>query len=231
MKTESENRRKSDTDVDTTPGARQSEAIHYIETIDAADETTGLTIVDQSGRGVFIRDEGTKVPPRIGTAASPPHHAEQRITSIKALYPHWEDTQADAGIATRLVSLALRDLEAAADLSSDSGPEFFNHLVLAEGSLFQAVDKSRFNKAFEIVVHFCAWGLRNGALENPRTLSIQGMCSALREVQDSPFLLIDRAATIVTGLEKQGWNGESTVSRLFKQALAVAENGQTGLTG
>jgi hypothetical protein len=48
------------------------------------------------------------------------------------------------------------------------------------------------------------------------------MISVLRELQESPFIQINRATELVTGLEMQGWNGESKVGKLFAQGLATS---------
>jgi hypothetical protein len=193
----------------------------YIETTVAGDRATGITVVDEKGKGTFFPDEtGVKLSDKASSART--NEPLRATAPVHALYPHWEEGKSTAGLAIGSVSLAMKDLEAAAEISEDSNPQFLTLFQLAETDLFRALTQARFNKSFELVVYFCAWALRNAAFSDSRTLSLQGMISVLRELQESPFIQINRATELVTGLEMQGWNGESKVGKLFAQGLATS---------
>ena len=201
----------------------------YIETSVYGRDETGLTVIADNGKGTFFPDSGTIVPKTpIGKVRvrSPSSVTNEMPIPLDALYPQWQEGRADAGIAIRLVSQALRDLQKAVESACGSSAEMLNYFVLAETQLFQATEKSRFNKAFEIVVSFCAWGIRGAELSTQEPPSIQGMCAALREIQDRPFLNIERATTIILDLERQGWSGESPISRAFQDGLSAFDNTQ-----
>lgn len=198
----------------------------YVETKVHGRDETGLTVIDDSGEGTFFPDDDleTNVPKvhfgKVRVRSSSSHTAEMS-TPLDALYPQWQEGRADAGIAIRLVSQALKDLQKAIESACSSSAEVLNYFVLAETQLFQALEKSRFNKAFEIVVSFCAWSIRGAELSTRESPPVQGMCAALRELQDRPFLNVERATTLVLDLERQGWSGESPVSRAFQSGLST----------
>ena len=200
----------------------QSNRLIYVETTVHGRDETGLTIVGRSGKGEFFPDQ-TAVPPLYRSKQvqqGDPNFTSRNITT-NSLYPHWESGTADAGIAIHLVSQALEDLNSAAESPQRNETDIMNYIVLAETQLFQALEKARFNKAFEIVVRFCAWAVRNAQFGMSESPPIQGVCAALRELQEQPFLSIDRATTLISELQKQGWADTSTITNAFQQGLSA----------
>lgn len=208
----------------STSVAESKAAGTYYETIVHGRKETGLTVIDRTGHGTFFPDDETALPERgYGNASQRKiraDHQEEQSLSLEALYPQWVEGQAETGVAVRIVSNALNDLERLLEPCTTE-TESLNYLVLAETQLFQALPKARFNRAFEIVVSFCAWSVRNIEFGLPQALPLQALCSALRELSEKPFLSIDRSAILLTNLEKQGWSGESPVSRSFEEGLAA----------
>lgn len=191
----------------------------------AGRDETGLTVIEPTGKAVFIPESPTSA-----TEGAPPvAPSDLRLATdvpITALYPHWQEGQADAGVALRGISQAIADLDRAIDLSGDNNPQFLNLLVLAEAQLFKALPKTRFNKALELVVRFSAWALRNAELSDPQTLSLEAMCAVLRELEEQPFLDIRRATNLLTQLEKRGWSGVSPISKLLEEGLSAFDGAE-----
>lgn len=213
----------SSTSNSTSIAETKATATYYVTTVHGRKET-GLTVVDRTGQGTFFPDDETALPERGYVNASQSKirddHQEKESLSLEALYPQWEDGQAEIGIAVRKVSNAFNDLEKLLEPCT-TDTESLNYIILAETQLFQALPKARFNRAFEIVVSFCAWSVRNIEFSLPHGLPLQALCSALRELSENPFLSIDRSAILITNLEKLGWSGESPVSRSFEEGLAA----------
>lgn len=128
-----------------------------------------------------------------------------------------------------MISKAADDLQKAIESPCNGELEILNYLVLAETQLFQALNKPSFNKALETVVSFSAWGLRNIDLSANTPPSLQGMCSVLREIQEHPFLTMDRATKLTLDLEDQGWSDESEISHAFEAGLSAFDKAQDGI--
>lgn len=216
--------------VDTQAPIAQAKS-QYVETSVYGRDETGVTVIRDDGKGTFFPDIGTTPPkarPSGATGQSSGSVANELSMPLDALYPQWQEGKADAGIAIRLVSSALGDLQKAVESGCSSDSELLNVFVLAETQLFHALEKSRFNKAFEIVVSFCAWALRNAELSTQEPPSLQGMCAVLRELQDRPFLNVERATSLILDIERQGWSGESPISRAFQDGLSAFDDMQQG---
>lgn len=212
-----------DSTLSSTPLSEPKLNPRYFDTRVYGRNETGITVLDEGGRGTFFPDEETTLPePGFGNSSKQKTGADyqEKSPALEALYPQWTEGQGEIGIAVRLVSNALSDLERLLEPCTNE-TESLNYFVLAETQLFQALSKARFNKAFEIVVSFCAWGVRNMELGLPEAIPLQRLCSALRELSEQPFLSINRAASLIAILEKQGWRGESPVSRSFEEGLSA----------
>lgn len=185
-------------------------------------DETGITVVDEEGQGLFIPDTmGTQLPNYSGEAQGILISSINNVTdvSIRDLYPHWEESKTDTGVAIRLLSKATDDLQQAIESHCNSGIEILNYLVFAETQLFQALGKSGFSKPLETVVSFCAWGLRNIDLSSSAPPSLSGLTSALKEIQENPFIDMNRATRLIMDLEDQGWSDESPISHAFEAGM------------
>lgn len=214
--TKSSSEKRADTDLgNIQPGT-------FVRTRVAGTGEAGTTLIENARSAVFFPTDTTRVAVR-GDSLAEDRISDNNAVGVSDLYPHWEEGRTDAGIAVRFVSLAVKDLQQAIEMSDDMSPEFLNHMVLAETSLFQTLSKAHFNKAFASVIDFCAWGIRNAAFESPNKPSLEGLCSALRELQEQPFVDMNRATDIVLELENQGWSGESPISQAFREGMPLAD--------
>lgn len=210
----------SDLTVNSTVGS-MARTGSYIETEVYGRKETGITVVDDAGYGTFFPDQ-TALPDVEKYQRRASFENQDSSPTLDALYPQWAEERGEAAVAVRLVSKALNDLERLLE-SCTSDIEALNYAVLAETQLFQALPKARFNRAFEIVVSFGAWGIRNsefGLLEEE--LKIRTLCNVLRELSEKPFLSIGRASELIAALEQCGWSGESPVSQAFDEGLEAA---------
>lgn len=192
----------------------------WIKTRKANSDETGYTVVDDKGEGLFItQPSGGNVD---GPSAVPAarNQSEARV-SVSDLYPHWQDSESEAGMTLLMLKRAVDDLQAAIETGAKSRIELLNAMALVEGTLFRALEYSKFSEPLESVVSFCAWALRNSGLSDPHSSSLQGMSAVLRELQEQPFLNINRATELIVRLESQGWSGESPISFAFQEGLAM----------
>ncbi|HUX90720.1 MAG TPA: hypothetical protein VMV48_08530 [Gallionellaceae bacterium] len=206
---------------------------YQVDTRVLGSNETGITCIDEEGRGLFIPDvTEIPIPPKSKDVIDLPGSksvGNKSSVSISELYPHWQENKVDTSIVIRLISKASDDLQIAVESSCSSELEIINYLVLAETQLFQALNRARFNKALETVISFCAWGLRNVDLSAKNSPSLQGMNSVLRELQDHPFITMDRATKLIMDLEEQGWSDESEISHAFDVGLSGFDQAQDGI--
>jgi hypothetical protein len=208
----------------STARAFETLKARFIDTRVSGSDETGVTVVDPSGKGTFFPDSGTPTLEFDETNFSANNeflNEAESLAPLEALYPHWSENETDIGLAVHLLSKALADLQALAETSCASPAEVLNYLVLAEANLFAAADRSKSNKPLEIGVRFCAWAVRNQEATSGELPSIQGICSAIREFQEHPFLAISRVIDITGDLEKLGWSGDSDVSAAFDLGLSI----------
>lgn len=199
----------------------------YIPTTVSGRDETGVTILGEDGTGTFFPDSGTLsnvVPLKTGRSLSESQTNAAALSSyrisVESLYPQWEESSEGPGEAIRLLRDATNELQSACDSLCSSELEILNSLVIADGLLFQAIKYSSFNKSFEIALNFCAWAIRNAQGADRERPPLQGMCAALHELQDKPFIDANRVTDLVINLEDQGWDGSSPVSVAFEMALA-----------
>jgi hypothetical protein len=198
----------------------------YIETEVHGSRETGVTIVNESGRGTFFPDDETKISSQTTKSKvfiSFPYNKNEKAITLDALYPQWKETETETVKAISLVKKSFTELQNVVENPCISPAEVLNVLLIAETLLFQALENSKFNKAFELVVSFCAWALKNIELKE-NSPSFQGMCVALREIQEKPFIKLDRATRIIIELEKHGWSDESELSIAFNSGLNKLTN-------
>ena len=189
----------------------------FFKTRIANSNETGFTIIEDEENAVFFRSDSSAITGDTEVIDKPP----ERHAPVTRLYPHWEDDSTETGLALKLLQDVSRRLDAAAEAGVDE-PGSLNHIVRAEGMLFQALKSSRFHRPFEMAISFCAWALRNVGGNGKGIPSLQGMTSALRNLEEQPLLSLSQASTLIRNLEKQGWSGQSPIEIAFRLGLARA---------
>jgi hypothetical protein len=206
-----------------------------VSNVDATPSSETRTEARSAPVGNTVRTRETQTSANIGTALiesketavlfSPQQKRAERDVSLQALYPHWDEVQAEAALTVRQVTIALSDIERAVEaVAVSETAAALNCLALSESSLFNALSTAAFNRALYSIVSFAAWALRNITEAQLGITPLQGMAASLREIKDKPFIDFNRSAEIAAELESLGWDGESPITNAFMGGL-VAEAG------